>query len=103
MTEFKVGDTVLVIGGYEEVFSKITGITPSGLIKVQWGNKNLLFYPDGTQRGSGYYNKRIKIPNDAYIERVRRKKLISELQNCNFKKLTLNQLERITAIVEEDA
>lgn len=47
LEDVKVGDVVIVHGRWSKKLAMVQSITPSGLIKVN----NLLYYPDGRQRG----------------------------------------------------
>jgi hypothetical protein len=105
LKNLKPGDDVGVSGNiyYDVSIHKIKRITPTGRIIVCTGNNNrITFNPDGHERCCYWYTRRHLVEaTPELFDEVKRRKLSNEMGNVVFSSLTLDQLTRIKAILEE--
>lgn len=104
LRELKEGDKICIsIGGYlykdRYKFDKIKRITPTGIIKTS----HQIFTPSGIQKTTGRFVSADEIVQyTLQIKQVIERTLLeNKLKNMQMEDLSLNQLRRINAIVEE--
>ena len=107
--DLKPGDEVAIMSGYgppqpQGIYS-VSNVTPSGRIRVavRGGMDTAEFNPDGYERGSsGAWERRfIAQATDRVREMIEQARTIERLAHYNWRRMTIDQLRRIVAIVEE--
>jgi hypothetical protein len=105
LKNLKPGDDVGVQGNtYNDTsIYKVKKITPTGLIVVCTRyNNSVTFDPEGVERGANWLRRRILVEaTPELFAKVEQRKLSDDMSKVVFSSLTLDQLTRIRAILEE--
>lgn len=104
LTGLKPGDQVVVNGGMRHnryTFHKVAKITPTGRINLDNGQ---VFKSNGhalKDPGKWSFRDVLLEPTQEIRDKLRKERLAFELSHYKFEALSLDQLERIKAIVRE--
>lgn len=85
--------------GPKYAISQVDYITPSGQIVVRGGRR---FWPDGREITSNLRRARLEPMSNKIRDEIRKYKVVSDLRGRDWGAVSLEKLQRISAILEED-
>lgn len=85
--------------GPKYAVSQVDHITPSGQIVVRGGRR---FWPDGREITSNTRRSRLEPISDKIRDEIHKCKVVSDLRGHDWSTVSLEKLQRILAIIEED-
>jgi len=85
--------------GPKYAISQVDHITPSGQIVVRGGRR---FWPDGLEITSNLRRAHLEPMSDKIRDEIHKYTVISDLRGRDWSTVSLEKLQRILAIIEED-